>query len=95
MSHAEMEYDHELKVWTQYFHPVSSGEKRFEVRRDNRGFQKGDVLWLREWNPNVGPCGRYTGNEDYARIDWILTGGQFGIESGFVVMSITIMGDES
>lgn len=30
----------------------------------------------------------YTGNEEYVSIEWILTGGQMGIEPGYVVMAI-------
>ena len=82
-----LEYDHELKVWPEYFHKLQPGEKTFEVRRDDRGFQKGDVLWLREYDPKQ--IRGYTGNATYARIDYILTGGQFGIEPGFVVMALT------
>jgi len=53
MAEPLMEYDHELKVWPAYFHPICEDKKRFEVRRDDRGFQKGDVLWLREYNPGA------------------------------------------
>lgn len=28
-----------------------SGEKTFEIRRNDRGFQKGDVLVLEKWSP--------------------------------------------
>jgi|CXWL01.1.fsa_nt_gi hypothetical protein len=37
---------HELKTLPQYWDAVQRGEKTFEVRRDDRGFQKGDVLEL-------------------------------------------------
>jgi hypothetical protein len=42
---------HELKIWPQYFRPVADGDKTFEVRKNDRGFQKGDVVMLREWDP--------------------------------------------
>lgn len=92
MTIPEMEFDHELKVLPAYFHPLSSGEKPFEVRRDDRGFQKGDVLWLREWEPKLG--GRYTRNAEFVRVTWILTGGQFGIEPGFVVMGVDLIKED-
>jgi hypothetical protein len=88
---AELEYDHELKVLPAYFHPLANGEKSFEVRRDDRGFQKGDVLWLREWNQKTG---RYTGNATFANVKWILTGGQFGVEPGYIVMAVELIHDE-
>jgi hypothetical protein len=86
-------HDHELKTVPAYFDPVYRGVKTFEVRRDDRGFQKGDVIWLREFNPNARtPQQQYTGRSMLATISWILTGGQMGIEPGYVVMSIDVQG---
>jgi Domain of unknown function (DUF3850) len=42
---------HELKVWPPYFDQIAAGVKTFDVRRNDRGFQVGDVLILHEWNP--------------------------------------------
>lgn len=75
---------HELKCLPPYFHAIRLKEKKFEVRRDDRGFQKGDTLYIREWDPAMG--GRYTGNDEFRRVKYILTGGQFGIEPGYVVL---------
>lgn len=44
---------HELKIWPQYFSAVESGLKTFEVRKNDRGFQAGDSVQLREWNPEI------------------------------------------
>ncbi len=41
---------HELKILPQYFQAVKSGEKTFELRKDDRGFQVEDVLMLKEFN---------------------------------------------
>lgn len=38
--------EHKLKTWPVYFDAIERGEKPFDVRRDDRGFQKGDVLIL-------------------------------------------------
>lgn len=81
---------HELKTLSVYFSPIWEGEKTFEVRRDDRGFQKGDKLWLREFIPNARtPREQYTGRNCHVEVLWILTGGQMGIESGYVVMAVT------
>ena len=37
---------HQLKTWPQYWDAVQRGEKTFEVRKDDRGFQRGDILEL-------------------------------------------------
>lgn len=38
---------HDLKIWPRYYAAVSTGEKTFEVRNNDRGFQKGDEVVLR------------------------------------------------
>lgn len=38
--------EHILKTVEPYFSAVASGEKTFEVRRNDRAFQKGDILVL-------------------------------------------------
>jgi hypothetical protein len=49
---------HELKIWPQFYKPVSEGRKTFEIRKNDRGFQAGDWVSLNEWEPSAG-C--YTG----------------------------------
>lgn len=44
---------HELKIWPQYFSRVIDGSKTFEVRKNDRGFQPGDEVVLREYDPTV------------------------------------------
>jgi hypothetical protein len=75
-----------LKCWPEFFKPTLSGKKRFELRRDDRGgFQVGDELWLREWDPQpYGPTGvgfvhdsdaqpkGYTGREVLVRVDYVM-----------------------
>lgn len=38
--------EHVLKTIEPYFSAVLSGDKTFEIRRNDRGFQKGDTLVL-------------------------------------------------
>lgn len=76
---------HELKTWNEYFEEVFMGHKTFEVRKSDRPFKKGDVLILREWNPKTK---QYTGRELARNVSYVLEGGQFGIEKGFMVMAI-------
>lgn len=64
---------HELKTFPSFFDAVWVGDKNFEIRFDDRGFQKGDKFLLREWDPHAecvcrdegrfhtDTCTRYTG----------------------------------
>jgi len=43
--------NHDLKIWPQYYSRVADGSKTFEIRENDRGFQSGDTVTLREWDP--------------------------------------------
>jgi len=78
---------HELKCWPELFDPVINGEKRFDVRRNDRGFLVGDALLLREWDPETS---KYTDRAAIVWVPYIVEGGQFGIADDHVVMSIEL-----
>ena len=77
---------HNLKTWPEYFKEVVRGRKLFEIRKNDRNFQKGDILNLQEYEPKKN---RYTGVSACFRVIYILSGGQFGVETDNVVMGIT------
>lgn len=94
-----MTKEHELKCWPQFFRALQTGDKNFEVRRNDRKFAVGDVLILREWEPHdrwngMGmdddePAGHYTSAVPLRRVvKYILPGGRFGIDPGVVVMGL-------
>ena len=74
---------HDLKIWTTFFDMLQSGTKTFELRRNDRNYQVGDVLHLREWRVSEEV---FTGRECMRTVSYILAGGQFGIEEGYVAM---------
>lgn len=43
---------HELKTWPEHFAAVASGRKRHEIRAADRPFAEGDLLILREYDPD-------------------------------------------
>lgn len=38
---------HELKIETAYYHQVVNGNKPFEIRFNDRAFQKSDIVFLK------------------------------------------------
>ena len=44
---------HELKTHRPHFGLIRDGLKRWELRRNDRGFEQGDLLWLREYDPSL------------------------------------------
>ena len=66
---------HELKTWPEFFNATRNGEKKFELRRNDRDFKVGDQLFLKEWNPEVTQSCNvqgYTGRELLVRVDYIM-----------------------
>lgn len=78
------ERTHELKTLPKYFEAVLEGKKRFELRKNDRGFQVGDYLWLREWTPGDG----YSGVEEVYQVTYMLKGGNYGLDKDYCILSI-------
>jgi hypothetical protein len=58
---------HFVKIHPEFFEEVVAGRKRFEVRRDDRGYRVRDLLFLLEWSNAKGYSGRFTVREIVAR----------------------------
>lgn len=77
---------HALKTWPEYYKAVESGQKNFEVRRNDRPFKVGDTLLLQEWDNKKE---EYTDKELRKGVTYILKGRQeFGIFGDYVVMGL-------
>ncbi len=77
---------HCLKTWPELFQEVLEGRKRFEIRKDDRGFEVGDLLCLQEWNPAT--C-EYTGREIQERVSCITrSAGPVQLLDGLVVLGL-------
>ncbi len=77
---------HELKTCVRFFEQTLDGKKSFEVRRNDRHFQRGDYVILKEWDTDP-VFARYTGREIKAEIVYVLTDFA-GIEKGFCVLQL-------
>ncbi|EHB5084395.1 DUF3850 domain-containing protein [Enterococcus faecalis] len=71
---------HELKILPEYFTVVVSGIKRFEIRKNDRGYNVGDILRLNEYEN-----GKYTGNVHVVEITYIT---DYAQQDNFVVLGI-------
>ena len=47
-------------IWPEYFEKVLAGEKNFDLRLADWECKAGDILLLREWNPETK---KYTGRQ--------------------------------
>ena len=89
-----MPVEHKLKCQWQYFDAIVAGDKMFEVRKDDRAFQKGDILELTRTDS--------TGNTEYypnpknlhdiprirLEITYVYNGGAGGLQPGYVVLGL-------
>lgn len=75
---------HHLKTHPKPFAALWSGEKKFEVRKNDRGYAVGDRLVLQEWYPDNGTWGERIVSGDVA---YILDGG-YGLQDGYVCMQL-------
>lgn len=77
---------HELRIEKPFADAIVSGDKNFEIRENDRGFQKGDLI-------NFTCVDRYTSishqiNEETYKITYVLSG--WGLENGFVALGIQL-----
>jgi hypothetical protein len=74
---------HELKTLSCYFSKVITGEKTFEVRKNDRDFNLHDDLILKE----IDMLGNYTGREVKKTVTYILDAREY-VKEGYVILAI-------
>lgn len=83
---------HLLKIRPEYFQAIWDEKKPFEIRKDDREYQVGDVLNLREWNDETG---MYTSRGLCVRVTYILRDcPEYGLMDGFCIMGIRFLSVE-
>ncbi len=81
--------EHELKTWPEWYEPMLTDLKQYEIRKHDRDYAVGDILYLREYDPpRTGFPGFYTGRSVRRRITHVLAGGKFGVQKGFSILSL-------
>ncbi len=74
---------HKIKCEPRFFEESISGNKPFELRFNDRGYQVHDTIVLQEWDPVKKD---YTGRELTFTVAFILSDYE-GLTPGYVVMS--------
>ena len=82
---------HELKTWPEPFEAIASGAKPYEVRKHDRPFAVGDMLWLREWDPDLQG---YIGPSLHRRVTCITKPGAWGLPADICVLGLAPMSAE-
>lgn len=77
---------HKLKLREEFADAVFHGEKRFEIRLNDRGYQKGDFVEFTVVNEH-GIVVDHPLNGKTFKITYILNG--WGLKEGYVVFGIT------
>lgn len=78
---------HHLKTIQPYFDQLYLGLKTFELRKNDRNYQVGDLLVLQEYDIDTG---NLTGCQVEKVISHVLENAeQFGLMEGYCVLSIT------
>lgn len=91
---------HELKILPEYFEAVFKGDKTFEIRKDDRGFEVGDILILKEFQEGFLDHTKgepieiekrgYTGRTIEKEVCYIFKGGipEMGLRKGFSILAL-------
>lgn len=74
---------HDLKIWSQYYTMILDGSKPWEIRKNDRNFQKGDLLRLNEYNPETE---KYTNRKVVRVITNVVTTAP-GLMEGYCILS--------
>ena len=78
---------HELKILSDYADAIVAGDKTFEIRENDRGFQKGDFIKFRVTD-KTGISNNYLHpiNNKLYEITFVLS--EWGLKNGFVALAI-------
>ena len=78
---------HHIKLGATFFEEVASGEKTFELRKNDRDYKKGDILEMMEFKD-----GKNTGRTVRVLVTYILE--EFaGLEDGYCIMATSLMNE--
>ena len=83
---------HHLKILAEYFDSIACGDKTFEIRKNDRGFQKGDIVYLHEIKSGFGDF--ETGRSIIAQLGYVTNFEQKDGYCVFSLLDVVIVGGE-
>lgn len=78
---------HQIRLAKSYFDDAANGIKTFELRKNDRGYKKGDILEMMEFAD-----GKNTGRTVRVLVTYILED-YTGIEDGYCIMATTLLNE--
>jgi len=87
---------HDLKIDLKEHYSLRDGTKRFEIRKNDRNFQAGDILHLKATlytgaEMAEGKPLQYTGEEMLVKVSQIIHGPIYGLAEGWCIMSVIVL----
>lgn len=79
---------HQIKLGASFFGEVERGEKTFELRKNDRGYKKGDILEMMEYKD-----GKNTGRTVRVIVTYMLEDFA-GLEEGYCIMATKLMNED-
>lgn len=77
---------HNIKLNIEFCDAVYSGEKCFEIRKNDRGYQKGDIITFIAVDKNGFNVYSHPVQDNKYIITYVING--YGLENGYVVFGI-------
>jgi Domain of unknown function (DUF3850) len=82
---------HFLETVQPFFDDILSGSKPFDLRKNDRDFEVGDILFLSEFSLEFGHTDRWI----LAKVTYVLSPGihssNFGLQDGYVILGIVVL----
>ncbi|MCP1638851.1 DUF3850 domain-containing protein [Streptococcus gallinaceus] len=76
---------HILKILPNFFEDIVSGKKTFECQYNDRGYQIGDCLYLKEYDIESN---QYSGREMLAKISYTLQD-FVGLKENYIILGLS------
>ncbi len=77
--------EHKIKIFEEFADAIERGDKNFEIRENDRGYQKGDIVRF-DVRDKMGLVSFHHIDEKAYEITYVLSG--WGLKEGYVAFGI-------